>query len=84
MMTLSCHQLFMLKHFALGWKFKIFNDRPASWVTYWSLRRRGLVDAGSVVTPLGHKVLAQDLALQAKRHKRKNAKRQNQSNQAGA
>ena len=68
------HQLFMLKHFAIGWKFRIYNDRPASWVTYWSLRRQGLVDSGSVVTQLGYKVLAQELAKQAKRNKR-NGKR---------
>jgi hypothetical protein len=66
-MSLSAHQVFMLKHFAMGWKFKLVNDKPGSWNTYWSLRRRGLVDAGSVVTQLGHKVLAKELQLQAKR-----------------
>ena len=38
-----------------------------SWTTYWSLRRRGLVLADSKVTYLGRKVLAEELALQAKR-----------------
>jgi hypothetical protein len=66
-MSLSPHQVFMLKHFAMGWKFKLVNDKPGSWVTYWSLRRRGLVDAGSVVTEQGRKVLAKELHLQAKR-----------------
>ena len=70
-MSLSAHQVFMLKHFAMGWKFKLVNDKPGSWVTYWSLRRRGLVDAGSVVTQLGRKVLAKELQLQAKRESRK-------------
>ena len=66
-MSLSCHQVFMLKHFAMGWRFKLTNKVPGSWVTYWSLRRRGLVSAGSVVTDLGRKVLAKELQLQAKR-----------------
>jgi len=39
-MSLSDHQIFMLKHFAMGWKFKQYNDKPGSWNTYWSLRRR--------------------------------------------
>ena len=66
-MSLSNHQVFMLKHFALGWKFKLDNKVNGSWTTYWSLRRRGLVDAGSVVTQMGRKVLAKELALQAKK-----------------
>jgi len=57
----------MLKHFAMGWKFKLDNKVNGSWTTYWSLRRRGLVDAGSVVTQMGRKVLAKELALQAKK-----------------
>lgn len=70
-MSLSPHQVFMLKHFAVGWKFRLFNDRPGSWTTYWSLRRRKLVDAGSVVTEQGRKVLAKELQLQARREARK-------------
>lgn len=66
-MSLSCHQVFMLKHFSMGWRFKLANKVPGSWTTYWSLRRRGLVSAGSVVTELGRKVLAKELQLQAKR-----------------
>jgi hypothetical protein len=66
-MSLSNHQIFMLKHFALGWKFKLKNDKPGSWNTYWSLRRRKLIDSGSVVTKLGHEVLAKELKLQEKR-----------------
>lgn len=67
LMSLSDHQVFMLKHFALGWRFKLANKVPGSWVTYWSLRRRGLVSAGSVVTDLGRKVLQKQLQLQSKR-----------------
>jgi hypothetical protein len=66
-MSLSNHQVYMLKHFAMGWRFKLTNDVRGSWNTYWSLRRRGLVSAGSVVTDLGRKVLDKELQLQAKR-----------------
>lgn len=66
-MSLSNHQVFMLKHFAMGWRFKLDNKVNGSWLTYWSLRRRGLVNAGSVITDLGRKMLAKELALQAKR-----------------
>jgi len=66
-MSLSNHQIFMLKHFALGWKFKLKNDKPGSWNTYWSLRRRKLVDSGSGLTKLGREVLAKELAKQTKR-----------------
>lgn len=66
-MSLSNHQVFMLKHFAMGWRFKLFNKVNGSWSTYWSLRRRGLVDSGSILTDLGRKVLAKELQLQAKR-----------------
>ena len=38
-MSLSNHQVFMLKHFAMGWKFKLKNNINGSWTTYWSLRR---------------------------------------------
>jgi hypothetical protein len=70
-MSLSAHQVFMLKHFALGWRFKLANKVPGSWVTYWSLRRRGLVGAGSVLTDAGHKVLKKQLQLQSKRESNK-------------
>ena len=54
---LSKHQAFMLKHFALGWKFKLDNKKPGSWNTYWSLRRIGLVNSGSILTDKGKKAL---------------------------
>lgn len=66
-MSLSAHQVFMLRHFAMGWKFKLDNKVNGSWTTYWSLRRRGLVEAGSVVTEQGRKVLAKEMRLQTKR-----------------
>jgi hypothetical protein len=60
-MTLSPHQLFMLRMFAKGWRFNIFNKKPGSWCTYWSLRRRGLIRAVSatdVLTDKGKAVIA--------------------------
>ena len=48
-MSLSPNQLFMLRMFEKGWGFKLFNDRPSSWTTYWSLRRRGLLTAGETL-----------------------------------
>ena len=66
-MSLTNHQICLLKHLAMGWKFKLHNKVTGSWNTYWSLRRRGLVLADSKVTDLGRKVLAKELALQAKR-----------------
>ena len=75
-MSLSGHQLFMLKHFALGWRFKLANKVPGSWITYWSLRRRGLVSAGSVVTDVGRKVLKKELILVSKRIEKNATKKQ--------
>ena len=72
-MSLSNHQVFMLKHFAKGWRFKLDNKVNGSWVTYWSLRRRGLVTAGSVITDLGRQVLANELRLQAQRDEKQKA-----------
>lgn len=63
---LSEHQYFMLRHFALGWRFKLVNDKRGSWNTYWSLRRRGLVSAGSIPTELGHRVLLKERARREK------------------
>ena len=52
----SPHQLHMLKMFSKGWKFNLFNKKPGSWNTYWSLRRRGLCTNDSL-TPKGKAVL---------------------------
>ena len=68
---LSPSQVFMLKMFADGWGFKLFNKRPGSWNTYWSLKRRGLITSEPAVktstnlvakcklTDMGRKALAQ-------------------------
>jgi hypothetical protein len=43
-MNLSPNQIFMLRMFEKGWGFKMYNNKPGSWTTYWSLRRRKLLD----------------------------------------
>lgn len=48
-MSLSPNQLFMLRMFEKGWGFKLWNDKPGSWNTYWSLRRRGLLTSGETL-----------------------------------
>ena len=82
-MILSIHQLFLLKHFAIGWKFKLYGNSPAAWCAYWALRRKNLIAADSVVTDFGRQVLAQELARQSKRKKRY-AKGTNQPNPPSA
>ena len=55
------NQLHMLKMFSKGWRFNIFNKKPGSWNTYWSLRRRDLVSGrsnGNELTQKGRDVLA--------------------------
>jgi len=39
-------QIFMLKMFADGWGFRLFNKRPGSWNTYWALLRKGYIKTG--------------------------------------
>jgi len=39
-------QIFMLKMFADGWGFRLFNKKPGSWNTYWSLLRKGYIKTG--------------------------------------
>ena len=48
-MNLSPNQIFMLQMFEKGWGFKLYNTKPGSWMTYWSLRRRGLLNKGETV-----------------------------------
>lgn len=48
-MSLSPNQIFMLRMFEKGWGFKMYNDKPGSWTTYWSLRRRGLLASGETI-----------------------------------
>lgn len=46
MNKLSPQQIFMLRMFEKGWGFKLFNSKRGSWMTYWSLRTRGLLGSG--------------------------------------
>lgn len=48
-MSLSPNQIFMLRMFEKGWGFKMYNAKPGSWNTYWSLRKRKLLDKGETV-----------------------------------
>lgn len=48
-MRLSPAQIFMLKMFEKGWGFKLYNTKRGSWMTYWSLRTRGLIGSGPTV-----------------------------------
>lgn len=55
-MNLSPHQIFMLRMFEKGWGFKMYNSKRGSWMTYWSLRRRGLIGSGKTVHRAGNLV----------------------------
>ena len=47
----------MLKMFSKGWRFKLVNNVRGSWITFWSLRRRGLIGSLGVPTEKGLEVL---------------------------
>lgn len=66
-MSLSPQQLFMLRMFEKGWGFKLYNNKPGSWVTYWSLRRRGLLGVGPTVSRLDGNLIAMDRLTKAGR-----------------
>ena len=53
---LSPNQIFMLRMFEKGWGFKLFNSKRGSWMTYWSLRTRGLIGNGPTVRRAGNLV----------------------------
>jgi hypothetical protein len=56
MTKLSPHQIFMLRMFEKGWGFKMFNSKRGSWMTYWSLRTRGLIGNGPTIHRAGNLV----------------------------
>jgi len=60
-MSLSPHQILMLKMFERGWGFKMYNDRPGSWNTYWSLIRRGYLGKGKTIHRAGNLVAVERL-----------------------
>jgi hypothetical protein len=45
-MKLSDHQVFMLRMFEKGWGFRLFNEKNGSWITFHSLKRKGLIKNG--------------------------------------
>ena len=65
-MSLSNHQIFMLKMFDKGWGFKLFNDRPGSWNTYWSLIRRGYLGRGKTVKRAGNLIAIERLTAKGR------------------
>jgi hypothetical protein len=42
--------------FERGWGFKMYNSKRGSWMTYWSLRSRGLIGSGKTVHRAGNLV----------------------------
>jgi len=66
-MTLSPKQISMLCMFEKGWGFKMYNDKPGSWNTYWSLRRRGLLSSGKTVRRSDGNLIAMDRLTNAGR-----------------
>jgi hypothetical protein len=63
---LTPNQIFMLKMFEVGWGFKMYNSRRGSWMTYWSLRRRGLIGSGKTVHRAGNLVAVDRLTDKGK------------------
>ena len=77
-MNLSPNQIFMLRMFEKGWGFKLYNNKPGSWTTYWSLRRRGLLSMGRTVSRSDGNLIAVNRLTEAGRkalheHEKKSA-----------
>lgn len=66
-MQLTPNQIFMLKMFEKGWGFKMFGAKRGSWMTYWSLRRRGLLSSGKTVRRSDGNLIAMDRLTDAGR-----------------
>lgn len=64
---ISTQQARMLMMFEKGWGFRLFNDRPGSWCTYWSLVRRKLICNRNTVTHAGKPVAKAVLSKMGKR-----------------
>jgi hypothetical protein len=63
-MPLSANQIAMLRMFEKGWGFKLYNKRPGSWNTYWSLKRRGLLSSGKTIKRSDGNLIAVDRLTQ--------------------
>jgi hypothetical protein len=57
----------MLCMFEKGWGFKLYNNARGSWITYWSLRRRGLLSTGKTVRRSDGNLIAVDRLTKAGR-----------------
>ena len=78
MTKLSPHQVFMLRMFDKGWGFKLFNTKRGSWVTYWSLRTRGLLGSGTTIHRAGNLVAVDRLTDKGKEALRNHEAKQNE------
>lgn len=73
--VISHQQAQMLAMFEKGWGFKLFNDRPGSWCTYWSLIRRKLICDRKTVTHAGKPVCIPKLSEMGKKELLKHRKK---------
>ena len=73
--VISHKQAQMLAMFEKGWGFKLFNDRPGSWCTYWSLVRRKLICDRKTVTHAGKPVCIPKLSEMGKKELQKHRKK---------
>lgn len=79
-MNLSPNQIFMLRMFERGWGFKLYNNKPGSWTTYWSLRRRGLLSMGDTISRSDGNMIAMDrLTEKGREALRKHEERENEN-----
>lgn len=79
-MNLSPNQIFMLRMFEKGWGFKLYNSKRGSWMTYWSLRRRKLLDKGETVRRSDGNLIAINRLTKAGRDAlRKHEERENEN-----
>lgn len=79
-MNLSPNQIFMLRMFEKGWGFKLYNSKRGSWMTYWSLRRRKLLDKGETVRRSDGNLIAINRLTEAGRDAlRKHEERENEN-----
>ena len=79
MTKLSPHQIFMLRMFEKGWGFKMYNSKRASWMTYWSLRTRGLIGNGPTVHRAGNLVAVDRLTEKGRQALREHDAKPNKS-----
>ena len=79
MTKLSPHQIFMLRMFEKGWGFKMYNSKRGSWMTYWSLRTRGLIGSGPTIHRAGNLVAVDRLTDKGREALRKHEEKEKQN-----